>query len=81
MHFGLIASKEVVVARWFENVDVDLLDSSGELLTIHLDVTLPVLHQEAVVSRDAVYVSARKAKAAAYPRKVDSVKVVAYLSF
>lgn len=45
------------------------LDPSGELLTIYLDVTLPALHQEAIVSREEVYQSARKAKAEAYPRK------------
>ena len=39
------------------------------MLTIFLDVTLPALHQEAIVSRDEVYSSARIAKAAAYPRK------------
>ena len=46
-----------------------LVDPSGELLTIYLDVTLPALHQEAIVSREQVYESARKAKAEAYPRK------------
>ena len=37
--------------------------------TVYLDVTLPALHQEAIISREEVYSSARKAKAAAYPRK------------
>ena len=53
--FGFIASKEVVVAPWFKKPDVELIDSSGELLTIYLDVTLPALHQEAIASRDDVY--------------------------
>ena len=72
MHFGFIASKDVVVAPWFKNLLGDLRDSSGELLTIYLDVTLPALHQEAIVSCDEVYNNARKAKAAAYPRKDSS---------
>ena len=74
--FGFIASKEVVVAPWFKKPDVELVDPSGELLTIYLDVTLPALHQEAIVSRDEVYSSARKAKAAAYPRKDSSGRLV-----
>ena len=41
-----------------------------------MDVTLPALHQEAIVSRDEVYSSARKAKAAAYPRKDSSGRLV-----
>merc|ERR1712193_491198 len=67
--FGFIASKEVVVAPWFKKPDVELIDPSGELLTIYLDVTLPALHQEAIACRDEVYKAARKAKEAAYPRK------------
>ena len=74
--FGFIASKEVVVAPWFKKPDVELVDASGELLTIYLDVTLPALHQEAIVSRDEVYSSARKAKAAAYPRKDSSGRLL-----
>ena len=52
------------------------MDASGELLTIYLDVTLPALHQEAILSRDEVYSSARKAKAAAYPRKDSSGRLL-----
>jgi hypothetical protein len=74
--FGFIASKEVVVAPWFKKPDVELVDASGEMLTIYLDVTLPALHQEAIVSRDEVYNSARKAKAAAYPRKDSSGRLL-----
>ena len=74
--FGFIASKEVVVAPWFKKPDVELVDASGELLTIYLDVTLPALHQEAILSRDEVYSSARKAKAAAYPRKDSSGRLI-----
>ena len=74
--FGFIASKEVVVAPWFKKPDVELVDASGELLTIYLDVTLPALHQEAILSRDEVYSSARKAKAAAYPRKDSSGRLL-----
>ena len=67
--FGFIAAKEVVVAPWFKKPDVELVDPSGELVTIYLDVTLPALHQEAITSREDVYQRARKAKADAYPRK------------
>ena len=74
--FGFIASKEVVVAPWFKKPDVELIDPSGELLTIYLDVTLPALHQEAIDSREKVYSSAREAKAAAYPRKDASGRLV-----
>ena len=41
-----------------------------------MDVTLPALHQEAIVSRDEIYSSARKAKAAAYPRKDSSGRLL-----
>merc|ERR1712139_304295 len=74
--FGFVASKEVVVAPWFKKPDVELVDASGELLTIYLDVTLPALHQEAILSREEVYSSARKAKAAAYPRKDSSGRLL-----
>jgi hypothetical protein len=74
--FGFVASKEVVVAPWFKKPDVELVDSSGELLTIYLDVTLPALHQEAIDSREKVYSSAREAKAAAYPRKDASGRLI-----
>ena len=56
--------------------DVELVDPSGELLTIYLDVTLPALHQEAITSREQVYDLARKAKAEAYPRKDSSGRLV-----
>ena len=74
--FGFIASKEVVVAPWFKKPDVELIDPSGELLTIYLDVTLPALHQEAIACRDEVYQAARKAKEAAYPRKDSSGRLL-----
>ena len=50
--FGFIVPKEVVVAPWFKKPDVEIVDASRELLTIHLDATLPVLHQEAIVPRE-----------------------------
>ena len=78
--FGFVTSKEVVVAPWFKKPDVEFLDASGEMLTIYLDVTLPALHQEAILSREEVYSSARKAKAAAYPRK-DSAGRLLHESF
>ena len=53
--FGFVTSKEVVVAPWFKNPDVELFDASGKLLTIYLDVTLPASHREAVTSREQVY--------------------------
>ena len=74
--FGFVASKEVVVAPWFKKPDVELVDPSGELLTIYLDVTLPALHQEAIESREKVYSSAREAKAAAYPRRDASGRLI-----
>ena len=46
------------------------------MLTIYLDVTLPALHQEAIDSREKVYSSAREAKAAAYPRKDASGRLI-----
>ena len=70
--FGFVASKEVVVAPCFKSPDVELFDASGELLTIHLDVALPALHQGAVLSREQDYEKARQAKAKAYPRKDSS---------
>ena len=42
---------------WFRHgkkPDVELVDPSGELLTIDLDVTLPALDKEAIASRDEV---------------------------
>ena len=45
---GFIADKEVVVRPWEKKPDVELVDPTGELLTIYLDVTLPALHQEAI---------------------------------
>ena len=74
--FGFVASKEVVVAPWFKKPDVELVDASGELLTIYLDVTLPALHQEGILSREEVYSSARKATVAAYPRKDSSGRLL-----
>ena len=74
--FGFVASKEVVVAPWFKKPDVELIDPSGEMLTVYLDVTLPALHQEAILSLEEVYSSVRKAKAAAYPRKNASGQLV-----
>ena len=53
-----------------------MLDPSGELLTIYLDVTLPALHQEAIASREEVYQSARREKAKAYPRKDSSGRLL-----
>ena len=41
---GFIADKEVVVYPWEKKPDVELVDPTGELLTIYLDVTLPALH-------------------------------------
>ena len=67
--FGFVTSKEVVVAPWFKKPEVKFLDTSGELLTIYLDVTLPALHQEAITSREEIYENARKVKAESYPRK------------
>ena len=46
------------------------------MLTIYLDVTLPALHQEAILSREEVYDKARKAKAEAYPRKDTSGRLL-----
>ena len=60
----------------FEKNRRRVVAASGELLTIYLDVTLPALHQEAILSREEVYSSARKAKAAAYPRKDSSGRLV-----
>ena len=33
--FGFVASKEVVVAPWFKKPDVELIDPSGEMLTVY----------------------------------------------
>ena len=60
--FGFVASKEVVVAPCFKKPNVELVDPSGEVLTIYLDVTLPALHQEAFTSRDEVYKREKKLK-------------------
>ena len=49
--------------------DVELVDPTGELLTINLDVTLPALHQEAIKSRTEVFKRARAVKNKSYPRK------------
>ena len=74
--FGFVTSKEVVVAPWFKNPDVELVNASGELLTIYLDVALPALHQGAVLSREQDYEKARQAKATAYPRKDSSGRLL-----
>ena len=59
---GFIADKEVVVCPWDKKPDVELVDPTGELLTIYLDVTLPALHQEAIKSRTDVFKRARAVK-------------------
>ena len=59
---GSIADKEVVVCLWEKRADVERVDRTGELLTIYLDVTLPVLHQEAIKSRTEVFKHARAVK-------------------
>ena len=41
--FRFITSTEVVISPWQKKPDVQLVDPSGELLTILLDVTLPAL--------------------------------------
>jgi hypothetical protein len=67
--FEFITNKEVVVAPWSKKPDVELLDPSGELLTIYLDITTPALHQEAITKRTGVYKNARNEKQRWYPRK------------
>ena len=67
--FGFISNKEVVVAPWTKKPDVEIVDPSGDILTIYLDVTLPALHQEAPKAREDIYKSARAAKAKQYPHK------------
>ena len=52
---GFIADKKVVVCPWEKKPDVELVDPTGELLTIYLDVTLPDLHQEAIKPRANVF--------------------------
>ena len=59
---GFIADKEVVVCPLEKKPDVELVDPTGELLTIYLDVTLPALHQEAIKSRIDVFNCARAVK-------------------
>ena len=59
---GFIADKEVVVCPWEKKPDVELVDPTGELLTIYLDITLPALHQEAIKSRTEVFKRARAVK-------------------
>ena len=66
---GFIADKEVVVCPWEKKPDVELVDPTGELLTIYLDITLPALHQEAIKSRTEVFKRARAVKNKSYPRK------------
>jgi hypothetical protein len=43
-----IALEEVVVALWLQKPEIELVDPSGEVLTIYLDVTppLPAVHHE-----------------------------------
>ena len=57
---GFIADKEVVVCPWEKKPDVELVDPTGELLTI--DITLSALHQEAIKSRTEVFKRARAVK-------------------
>ena len=52
-----------------EKTDIELVDPTGELLTIYLDVTPPALHQEAIMSRTHVFKRARAVKNKSYPRK------------
>ena len=60
--FRFITSTEVVISFWQKKPDVQLVDPTGELLTILLDVTLPALFQDSADSRKDVYNGARKAK-------------------
>lgn len=67
--FHFVSSKEVVVAPWNKKPDVELVDPSGEFLTVYIDITLPALLQDTADSRVAVYRNARRVKAKEYPRK------------
>ena len=60
--FDFITEKEVVISPWQKKPDVQLVDPSGEVLTILLDITLPALFQKSAGNRDDVYKRARKAK-------------------
>jgi hypothetical protein len=73
---GFVADKEVVVCPWEKKPDVELVDPSGELLTIYLDVTLPALHQEAIKSRTEVFKRARSVKNKSYPRKDENGRLL-----
>ena len=66
---GFIADKEVVVCPWEKRLDVELVDPTGELLTIYLDVTLPALHQEAIKSRTDVFKRAPTVKNRSHTHK------------
>jgi hypothetical protein len=66
---GIVTDKAVVVCPWETKPDAELKDPSGELLTLHLDITLPALHQAAIKSRTAVFKNARLVKNRSYPRK------------
>ena len=70
--FGFISHTEVVVAPWTKKPDVEIIDPSGEILNLYLDITLPALHQDASKSRDEIYKVARSAKAKQYPHKDSS---------
>ena len=61
---------------WEKKPDVELVDPTGELLTIYLDITLPALHQEAIKSRTAVFTKARCVKNKSYPRKDQSGRLL-----
>ena len=67
--FRFITTTEVVISPWQKKPDVQLVDPTGELLTILLDVTLPALFQDSADSRQDVYDGARRVKAKAYPHK------------
>jgi hypothetical protein len=74
--FQFISSKEVVVAPWNKKPDIELVDPSGDLLTVYLDVTLPALLQDSFDSRSEVFRHARRAKAKEYPRKDDQGRLI-----
>ena len=73
---GFSAVRELVICPWEKKPDAELVNLSGELLTIYLDVTLPALHQEAIKSRTEVFKRARSVKNKSYPRKDENGRLL-----
>ena len=66
---GFLSSKEVAVPQWGRRVDNEIVDSSGQLETAYIDVTIRAIHQQNLKTRNAVVQKAVKDKMHAMPSR------------